>query len=63
MRIKRTQNLMLIADPLKNLQKNSHEKIYKQKNDFYYCVQTFSAYKFFWVNLFLLLFQRIQTQH
>jgi hypothetical protein len=47
MRIKRTQNLMLIANPLKNLQKNSHEKRYQQKSDFYYCVQKFSVYNFF----------------
>jgi hypothetical protein len=47
MRIKRTQNLMLIANPLKNLQKNTQEKRYQQKSDFYDCVQKFSAYNFF----------------
>jgi hypothetical protein len=49
----KSQNLMLISNPLKKLQKTHVKKlaINSDKNrdfDFYYCEQ-FLAYNFFWV--------------
>ncbi len=61
-----TQNLMLISNPLKKLQKDLCKQIISEKVaknrlfDFNYFVQKFSAYNFIWVNLFT-FFQQIWT--
>ncbi len=50
------QNLMLISNLLKKLQKIHAKKLSTKRNvkmvDFYYCVQKFSAYNFLWCNCF-----------